>query len=32
MIKFINAVWKFLVEWGDAIYEQRKKNGFMGMY
>ena len=24
--------WEFFVEWGDEIYEYRKKNRFMGMY
>jgi len=32
MIKFINKFWDFLVELGEAVYEQRKKNGFTGMY
>jgi hypothetical protein len=32
MTKFINKLWDFLVEMGEAVYEQRKKNGFTGMY
>lgn len=32
MITFLKAAWEFFVEWGDEIYEYRKKNRFMGMY
>lgn len=32
MISFLKTVWKMLVEWGEEVYDYRKKNRFMGMY
>lgn len=32
MLGFLKKIWEMLIEWGEKIYEYRKKNNFSGMY